>query len=43
MTTQKIKDTIEIKKYLIFMFNSPIENNKSTITILIGHDNPFKL
>jgi hypothetical protein len=42
-TTQKIKDTIEKKKYLTFIFNSPVENNKSTITTSIYHDNSFKL
>ena len=25
------------------MFNQPVEKNKSTITISICHDNPFKL
>jgi hypothetical protein len=44
MTTQKIMDIIyKLKrKYLIFMFNPLVQNNKSARIISI-YDNPFKL
>jgi hypothetical protein len=44
MTAQKIKDIIyKLKrKYLIFMFNPLVQNNKSTRTTSVC-DNPFKL
>jgi hypothetical protein len=44
MTAKKIRDVIDKlkRKYLIFMFNSLVQNNKSVRTTSIC-DNSFKL